>query len=278
MGAAPSPSSSINHDPLPQADQPVASSPLPAARLPFLRAPSFPFPPRPPRGSLRPRPGLGRPPPPPPPPLPATGLVLPAAAGRSGSGCPLKIRPLSAPPSGPPSSACGRTASPYPAPHRTESGRAARPASPRPAPANCLPPSQSARAAAATAAAAADGVMDCGTGAGRARALLHITDAAASPLGRGRAAAAASSRLGAGRGGATPEAAAEGWRRGCRGVGGCSALHLSGRWFRVPLGPKAITPQRGGSHSFFLADINSLKLVSSKAPSFGGPWNIPSSL
>lgn len=32
IGAVPSPSSSINHDPLLQADQPVASSPLPAFR------------------------------------------------------------------------------------------------------------------------------------------------------------------------------------------------------------------------------------------------------
>lgn len=63
--------------------------------------------------------------------------------------------------------------------------------------------------------------MDCGTGAGRAGALLHITDAAASPLGRGRAAAAASSRLGAGRGGAGPR------RRRPPKVGG-EAVEVSG--------------------------------------------------
>jgi hypothetical protein len=40
--------------------------------------------------------------------------------------------------------------------------------------------------------------MGCGPGAGQARALLHITDAAAEPLGRGRAAAAWSNRLRAG--------------------------------------------------------------------------------
>lgn len=55
--------------------------------------------------------------------------------------------------------------------------------------------------------------MGCGPGAGQARAPLHITDAAAAPLGRERAAAAASNRLGAERGG----------RQGPGGAGGGAA-------------------------------------------------------
>ena len=54
-----------------------------------------------------------------------------APAGRcSGSGRPFKWKPLSPSP-GMPYSACGRTAPPCPAPHRNESGRAARSAPPR---------------------------------------------------------------------------------------------------------------------------------------------------
>lgn len=52
--------------------------------------------------------------------------------------------------------------------------------------------------------------MGCGPGAGQAQALLHITDAAAVPLGRGRAAAAASNCLGAGQGGCQGGATREG--------------------------------------------------------------------
>lgn len=101
--------------------------PLPAARLPWVPRPTRPRP-----AAICPmpssRPGL------PAGPQAATIATCPRAGppavGCSGSGRPFKWKPLSPTP-GMPYSACGRTAPPCPAPHRNESGRAARSAPPR---------------------------------------------------------------------------------------------------------------------------------------------------
>lgn len=158
MGS-PSPRFSNEHDPLVAGRR--ACGLQPAATFSCRGRPPSPSRPGLPAGASGRGPGSGRPPPL----LPARGLVLPAAAGRSGSGRPFKLKPLSSPPPGPPCSACGRSAPPCPAPHRNESGRAARSAPPRQ---RASRPPKSARDAAAAAAAAAEGVMGCGPGAGQA--------------------------------------------------------------------------------------------------------------
>lgn len=216
-------SSSTGRDPLPAARP--ARGLQPASRIPRLGAPSFPFPPRPPLRPLRPQPGRRR--------AAAAaaptcrGPVLPAAARR-----PFKVKPLSAPPPGPPRSACGRPAPPCPAPHRNESGRAARPAPPRRAASR--PPRLRGRQRLQR--LPRRGWCNGAEGRGPDKPEHGFTSLTRQPShwAGGRRRPPLLPRGGAGRGGpeggvaAAAAAAAGGWRISRRDLAGFSALRLSG--------------------------------------------------